>query len=493
MIRRLWRRLCGELELPALHDTVEVRRDGRQPRRHRDRVRANSGARWPLFRSSRRHSRSRRCCAWVTTSSEDACCPACFPASGSDRSRPRVQAKDASASTVRADSLDGGAVLTGECTHRCCMAISPISLSCRRRPMTPSCCTSWRLTLLGSLWCPCRRSTAPARSPSLKFAQARADALTAGAPDDVDRVLDVARILLAAEMLGGAEIVPCARGRVCKQQTQFDRPIGSFQAVKHACADMMIEIDATRAMVMFAAMGAASDPDKLKITAPMAKAQSADTYVLVRRFGHPGSRRNRLHLGARPAPVLPPGPDERGIVRRQCTAPGAGRRSGRPVDPGGDDFHTDRLHRDDRVSVDGHHAQRRAHPARPGPARRRRVRGSAAAVHISGARRSRDAPGECVVHTRNSPWRSGCCARTQQPRTRGVLARSTAVGCHRGAGELPAGGRRNRVCVGGQLFGGGGCRSGVGTRRGAGAQGSAVRPNCPHHRWRPGRDHQRRR
>ena len=114
---------------------------------------------------------------------------------------------------------------------------------------------------------------------SLKFAQARADALTAGAPDGLDRVLDVARILLAAEMLGGAESCLARAVEYAKSRRQFDRPIGSFQAVKHACADMMIEIDATRAMVMFAAMGA-EDPDKLKITAPMAKAQSADTYLL---------------------------------------------------------------------------------------------------------------------------------------------------------------------------------------------------------------------
>ena len=90
----------------------------------------------------------------------------------------------------------------------------------------------------------------------LKFAQAPADALTAGAPDGLDRVLDVARILLAAEMLGGAEACLARAVEYAKSRRQFDRPIGSFQAVKHACADMMIEIDATRAVVMFAAMSA---------------------------------------------------------------------------------------------------------------------------------------------------------------------------------------------------------------------------------------------
>lgn len=86
-------------------------------------------------------------------------------------------------------------------------------------------------------------------------------------------------MLLAAEMLGGAEA--CLELTVeyaCSRQ-QFGRAIGSFQAVKHACAEMLIEIDATRAAVMFAAMSAASDKE-LHLAAPLVKAQAADTYVL---------------------------------------------------------------------------------------------------------------------------------------------------------------------------------------------------------------------
>ena len=113
----------------------------------------------------------------------------------------------------------------------------------------------------------------------LQFAQAPAEALTAGTPDDFERVLDVSRILLAAEMLGGAEACLSLAVDYAKSRHQFDRPIGSFQAVKHACADMMIEIDATRAMVMFAAMSA-DDVTELKITGPLAKAQAADTFLL---------------------------------------------------------------------------------------------------------------------------------------------------------------------------------------------------------------------
>lgn len=92
----------------------------------------------------------------------------------------------------------------------------------------------------------------------------------------MERVLDVARVLLAAEMLGGAEACLDLAVQYAGRRTQFDRPIGSFQAVKHACADMMIEIDATRATVMFAAMSAANG-DELQTVAPLAKAQTAET------------------------------------------------------------------------------------------------------------------------------------------------------------------------------------------------------------------------
>ncbi|CAM4344841.1 Acyl-CoA dehydrogenase [Mycobacterium basiliense] len=113
----------------------------------------------------------------------------------------------------------------------------------------------------------------------LQLDQAPAEALTAGPPDAGQRLLDVARALLAAEMLGGAEACLQLAVTYAKSRKQFDRSIGSFQAIKHSCADMMIEIDATRAAVMFAAMCAANGHE-LDVAAPLAKAQAADTYVL---------------------------------------------------------------------------------------------------------------------------------------------------------------------------------------------------------------------
>ncbi|MBI2701151.1 acyl-CoA dehydrogenase [Mycobacterium gordonae] len=112
----------------------------------------------------------------------------------------------------------------------------------------------------------------------VRLSQAPADVLAAGSPGDFGRVMDVARVWLAAEMLGGAEAcLDMAVDYACRR-TQFDRPIGSFQAVKHTCAEMMIEIDATRAAVMYAAMSTTTG-DELHLAAPLAKAQAADTFV----------------------------------------------------------------------------------------------------------------------------------------------------------------------------------------------------------------------
>jgi alkylation response protein AidB-like acyl-CoA dehydrogenase len=112
----------------------------------------------------------------------------------------------------------------------------------------------------------------------LELAQAPAEALACSA-EDIERVLDVARVLLAAEMLGGAEACLAMAVDYACTRKQFGRAIGSFQAVKHACAEMLIEIDATRAAVMYAAMSA-SDDHELQIAGPLVKAQAADTFAL---------------------------------------------------------------------------------------------------------------------------------------------------------------------------------------------------------------------
>ena len=74
---------------------------------------------------------------------------------------------------------------------------------------------------------------------------------TAGAA--VEETLDLARIALASEALGGAERVLEMTTAYVKERLQFGRPVGSFQAVKHRLADMMIEVEAAKSAAWYAA------------------------------------------------------------------------------------------------------------------------------------------------------------------------------------------------------------------------------------------------
>ena len=57
------------------------------------------------------------------------------------------------------------------------------------------------------------------------------------------RTLDVAAIALAAEQLGGAQRALDMAVGYAKTRHQFGRPIGSFQAIKHRCADLLLEVE----------------------------------------------------------------------------------------------------------------------------------------------------------------------------------------------------------------------------------------------------------
>jgi alkylation response protein AidB-like acyl-CoA dehydrogenase len=69
-----------------------------------------------------------------------------------------------------------------------------------------------------------------------------------------ERALGVATVLLAAESVGAAEALFGATVDYAKSRVQFGRPIGSFQAIKHRLADMLIELEAMRAASHYAAL-----------------------------------------------------------------------------------------------------------------------------------------------------------------------------------------------------------------------------------------------
>ena len=82
--------------------------------------------------------------------------------------------------------------------------------------------------------------------------------------------------LLAADMAGAAEWQLQATVEYARTRVQFDRPIGFFQAVKHPLVDLMIMIDAARALVYNAACAIDHEPEKAHLYAHMAKASAND-------------------------------------------------------------------------------------------------------------------------------------------------------------------------------------------------------------------------
>jgi alkylation response protein AidB-like acyl-CoA dehydrogenase len=101
----------------------------------------------------------------------------------------------------------------------------------------------------------------------------------------IQRVLDRAAVGLAAEALGGAERVLEVSVDYAKQRVQFDRPIGSFQAVKHRLADMLLDVESLRSAVYYAAWAVDRDHPDASLAASMAKAYASDAYRRVSASG----------------------------------------------------------------------------------------------------------------------------------------------------------------------------------------------------------------
>jgi alkylation response protein AidB-like acyl-CoA dehydrogenase len=93
-----------------------------------------------------------------------------------------------------------------------------------------------------------------------------------GAPAEalVDRVVAAGVLAAMCDATGAAERVLERAVEYAKERTQFGKPIGSFQAVKHHCADMAIRVVASRAAVRAAASAFDSDPDGWATTAAVA-------------------------------------------------------------------------------------------------------------------------------------------------------------------------------------------------------------------------------
>jgi alkylation response protein AidB-like acyl-CoA dehydrogenase len=97
----------------------------------------------------------------------------------------------------------------------------------------------------------------------------------------VRRLLGRAAVAVACDSLGVSEAMLDATVSYAKVREQFGRPIGSFQAVKHACADMLVKVQVSRQLVTAAVMALASDEDDASAAAWMAKSYACEAAVEV--------------------------------------------------------------------------------------------------------------------------------------------------------------------------------------------------------------------
>jgi alkylation response protein AidB-like acyl-CoA dehydrogenase len=107
--------------------------------------------------------------------------------------------------------------------------------------------------------------------------------LVADDPEVLARLLDATRVMLAADTLGAAQYMLDQAVAYAKEREQFNRPIGSFQAVKHMCAEMAAALEPCRAMVWYAAHALDQVPEEARLTACHTKAHLAEVGTFVAR------------------------------------------------------------------------------------------------------------------------------------------------------------------------------------------------------------------
>jgi alkylation response protein AidB-like acyl-CoA dehydrogenase len=95
-------------------------------------------------------------------------------------------------------------------------------------------------------------------------------------PADPSPARHRACVALAAELVGVAQRAMEMAVEYARERKQFDRPVGSYQAVSHRCAQMLLEVESARSATYYAAWTADAEPDSLALAASMAKAYASD-------------------------------------------------------------------------------------------------------------------------------------------------------------------------------------------------------------------------
>ena len=109
--------------------------------------------------------------------------------------------------------------------------------------------------------------------------------------DVLSQVFDLAAVALAAEQVGGAQKVLEMAVEYAKVRVQFGRPIGSFQAIKHKCADMLLEVESAKSAAYYGMWCAAEMNEELASVASLAKAYCSEAYF------HAAAENIQIHGG----------------------------------------------------------------------------------------------------------------------------------------------------------------------------------------------------
>jgi alkylation response protein AidB-like acyl-CoA dehydrogenase len=104
-------------------------------------------------------------------------------------------------------------------------------------------------------------------------------------------VLDLAAVALSAESVGGAQKCLEMAVEYAKVRVQFGRPIGSFQAIKHKCADMLLEVESAKSAAYYGMWCASEMNDELPSVASLAKAYCSEAYF------HAAAENIQIHGG----------------------------------------------------------------------------------------------------------------------------------------------------------------------------------------------------
>jgi len=107
----------------------------------------------------------------------------------------------------------------------------------------------------------------------------------------LDQAIDIATVAICAEMVGGMQWILDTTVEYAKSRQQFGRPIGSFQAIQHQCADMLLMTESARSATYYAAWSVTEGSPLASTAVSVAKAYCSDAFREV------GNRGVQIHGG----------------------------------------------------------------------------------------------------------------------------------------------------------------------------------------------------